>query len=121
MTVKEFYELIKGDYDEAIGRFKSDALIAKFIKLYSADTSVDDLKTSFYAQDYKSAFAAAHTLKGVLRNMAFNDFAMTVSDITENLRDGKDIPAAINDFPNVVSKAKHTSEVVSRFLLEREL
>lgn len=120
MTVSECYARVKGDYLEALGRFKSDSMIAKFIMLYTRDTSLDDLKTAFYAQDYEKAFAAAHTLKGVLRNMAFNDYAMTVSEITEYLRDGKNISAAIEIFPIVVSKAQDTLDVVDAFVKERE-
>ena len=121
MTVKECYDAINGDYAEAIGRFRSDSNIVKFIRLFMNDTSIDELKTAFYAQDYEKAFRATHTLKGVLRNMAFNDFAQDVIDITEMLRGGKDIESAIAFFPTIVNKAHTTNEVLVRFLSERDL
>lgn len=121
MTVKECYEKIGGNYSEAIGRFRSDTNIVKFFKLYMSDTSIDEMKTAFYAQDYERAFRSTHTLKGVLRNMAFTDFADLVSVITEFLRGSSDIPAAIRMFPLVVAKAQTITDVLTDFLSERDM
>ena len=121
MTVKECYEKIGGNYTEALGRFRSDSNIVKFFALYMNDTSIDDMKTAFYAQDYESAFRSTHTLKGVLRNMAFTDLADLVTVITEFLRGSSDIPAAIRMFPIVVAKAQATKETISEFLAERDI
>ena len=44
MNVKECYELIKGDYEDAKRRFLSDSRITRFALLFLQDDSMDALR-----------------------------------------------------------------------------
>ena len=43
MTVKEFYDSIGGDYEDAINRFRMESLVQKFLLKFPEDTSYQEL------------------------------------------------------------------------------
>jgi len=86
MTVKEFYDSIGGDYDEAANRLMNDMLIKRFVTKFLSDLSYQHLVETMEKEDYEEAFAAAHTLKGVCKNLAFHAIGDSSSHITELLR-----------------------------------
>lgn len=94
MTVLEFYKTIGGDYDGTVGRFLGEERVLKFLKLFLKDPSISNLKENMAAENYQEAFRAAHTLKGVAANLGMDVMQQVSSDITEALRDGKDIEKA---------------------------
>ncbi len=94
MTVIEFYKTIGGDYDGTVGRFMGEERVLKFLKLFLKDPSISDLKKNMAEENYKEAFRAAHTLKGVAANLGMTAMQQSASEITEALRDGKDIERA---------------------------
>ena len=83
MTIKECYETIGGDYEAVYQRMmKKEALVTKFTKKFLDDDSFKNL------QDNLSAFRAAHTLKGVAQNLAFDALYKPSSELAEILRAG---------------------------------
>lgn len=94
MDVKQCYELLKGNYTEAIGRLMSDRLIERLILKFPQDASMTQLREALAAENYEDAFRAAHTLKGVAGNLAFTALHISASDLTEALRANKQKPAA---------------------------
>ena len=82
MTIREFYTLVGGSYDDMSERFPSDALILRFLTMLPQDGSRELLARSMDAADAKSAFRAVHTLKGVC------------SEMTEALRGSDTLPAS---------------------------
>ena len=70
MTVKECYEVMKGDYDDVLSRLRTDERIKKFLLKVLSDTSFATLCNAIEAKDAEEAFRAAHTLKGVCKNMS---------------------------------------------------
>lgn len=86
MTVKEFYDRIGGDYNDAVQRFQSDAVILRFLKMFLKDDNINLLSQSIEKGDVKNAFRAVHTLKGIALNLSFSEFADTCSAMTEHLR-----------------------------------
>lgn len=88
MTVKELYDNICGNYQEALGRLMKDALIQRFVLKFLQDPSFEQLVEKMAQGDIDGAFQAAHTLKGVCKNMAFTKLADSSSQITEILRNG---------------------------------
>ena len=68
MTIREFYTLVGGSYDDMSERFPSDALILRFLTMLPQDGSMELLARSMDAADAKTAFRAVHTLKGVALN-----------------------------------------------------
>ena len=88
MTLKECYAAMGGDYDEAIGRLRSEKLVQKFVLKFLDDGSYGLLCTSMEAGDYPEAFRAAHTIKGVCQNLSFSRLLESSSQLSEALRHG---------------------------------
>ena len=89
MTIKECYEAIGGDYEAVYQRMmKKDSLIMKFTKKFLNDTSYKSLKDNLSGGNIEEAFRAAHTLKGVAQNLAFEKLYKPSSDLAEILRAG---------------------------------
>ena len=89
MTLKECYAALGGDYDEAMGRLRSERLVQKFVLKFLEDGSYRLLQDSLAAGDRNEAFRAAHTIKGVCANLAFNTLLASSEKLTESFRDGK--------------------------------
>lgn len=89
MELKECYEIMGADYQEVFGRLRADDRIKRFLNLFVKDESFCLLQTSMDAQDYQTAFRAAHTLKGVAMNLSLTKLANSSSALTEALRDGE--------------------------------
>lgn len=89
MTIKECYDAIGGDYEAVYQRMmKKEALIIKFTKKFLDDSSYKNLKDNLSAGNVEEAFRAAHTLKGVSQNLAFETLYKPSSDLAEILRSG---------------------------------
>lgn len=112
MNIQNCFEVIGADYNQALARFKSEEKIIFFLKLYLKDTSTRSLDDAMAAEDYGAAFFAAHTLKGVLGNMCFTAFYEKASELTELLRDGKDIKGAVELYPEVKDMATLTAAAI---------
>lgn len=88
MTLSEFYAEIGGDYENVLGRFRGEERVAKFLRMFLADTSIADLRKNMAEENYQEAFRAAHTLKGVASNLGFTSMQAAASEVTEALRSG---------------------------------
>ena len=80
MTIREFYTLVGGSYDDMSERFPSDALILRFLTMLPQDGSMELLARSMDAADAKTAFRAVHTLKGVALNLGLTALARLLRD-----------------------------------------
>jgi len=89
MTVKEFYDSIGGNYEEAKTRLMDDTRIIKYLGMFTRDKSMQVITESLEKKDYNEAFNGAHSLKGVSQNMAFAGLSKAVEALTEDLRGGK--------------------------------
>lgn len=88
MTLKECYAALGGDYDEVMGRLRSERLVQKFVLKFLNDGSYGLLCQSLEAGNRAEAFRAAHTIKGVCGNLAFTCLLESSERLTEALRDG---------------------------------
>jgi len=88
MTLKECFEALGGNYDEVLGRLRSERLIQKFTLKFLEDGSYDLLCRSMESGDYAEAFRAAHTLKGVCQNLSFTRLYSSSAQLCEALRNG---------------------------------
>ena len=88
MTLRECYAALGGDYDDALGRLRSEKLVNKFVLRFLDDKSYDLLCASMEAKNYEEAFRAAHTIKGVCSNLAFTMLGKSSSELSEALRYG---------------------------------
>ncbi len=89
MTVQEFYDCIGSDYDEVLSRMLNDTLIQKYLKKFPADPHYAMLLQSVQEGDQKTAYLAAHTLKGLCLSLGFDAMSISVVKLTDELRAGK--------------------------------
>lgn len=86
MTVQDFYQTIGGSYASAKQRLMSDKLIQKFVPKFLEDPTFGELTKAMAEKDWDAAFRAAHTLKGLALNLAFDPLGNAASALTEALR-----------------------------------
>lgn len=88
MTLQECYTAMGGNYNDAIGRLRSDRLLQKFVLKFADDGSYSLLESSLAEENYQEAFRAAHTIKGVCQNLSMTRLADSSSALCESLRGG---------------------------------
>lgn len=88
MTLQECYTALGGDYEEAMGRLRSERLVQKFVLKFLGDGSYDLLCGAFESGNWEDAFRAAHTIKGVCQNLSFTQLGVSSSALCESLRGG---------------------------------
>ena len=71
MKLEELYQKIGGDLETVMKRIPSEAMIGKFVRKYANDPTYNRLTAAVEAKNWKDAFLAAHTLKGVAQNLGF--------------------------------------------------
>ena len=76
MNISECYKAMGGNYEEVLGRLRSERLIAA-------------LEVKLREEDGPEAFRAVHTLKGVCQNLGLQDLLRACEPLTEALRQGK--------------------------------
>ncbi len=88
MTLQECYAAMGGNYEEVLGRLRSDRLIQKFVLKFVDDGSYQLLLDSMASKNYDDAFRAAHTIKGVCQNLGLTRLLNSSSQLSEALRHG---------------------------------
>ncbi len=86
MSLSEFYSSLGESLEEVLGRLGMESRIIKYLGLFMSDPSFNELKEAFANNDAKTAFRAAHTLKGVAANLGLNTLSKSSSELTEDLR-----------------------------------
>lgn len=88
MTLQECYAAMGGNYEDAIGRLRSERLVQKFVLKFLNDGSFTLLCQSMEEGNYDEAFRAAHTIKGVCQNLSITKLQDSSSRLCESLRNG---------------------------------
>lgn len=88
MNLQECYAAMGGNYEDVLGRLRSERLIQKFVLKFLEDGSYDLLCTSLEAKNYEDAFRAAHTIKGVCQNLSMTKLQASSSALADALRGG---------------------------------
>ena len=84
---RKIFEAYGADYNSTMARFMgNEAMYVKFLDMLFKDDNLEKLGTALEQQDYEAAFAAAHTLKGVVGNMGLTPLFNAVCAIVEPLR-----------------------------------
>ena len=97
MSLKECYQSIGGNYEDAVGRLYSEKLVLKFVFKFLNDPSYPLLEKSLQEENYEEAFRASHTIKGICQNLSFTRLQERSSALTEALRAGysPQVPALV--------------------------
>lgn len=88
MNLQECYAAMGGNYEDVLGRLRSERLIQKFVLKFLEDGSYDLLCTSLEAKNYEDAFRAAHTIKGVCQNLSMTRLQASSTALADALRGG---------------------------------
>lgn len=91
MTVKECYSAMNADYDDVIGRLRTDERVQRFLLRVLDDGSYALLVKSLDEKNTEEAFRAAHTLKGICMNLSLTPLYKSVDRLTEALRGKREI------------------------------
>lgn len=92
LTLEAFYQKIGSNYDDVLKRLLSEKRIISFVIRFLEDDSFDKLCQALDKMDYDTAFNYAHNLKGLAKNLGFDNLAKSAGNISEILRsDNKDI------------------------------
>ena len=93
---REIFKVYGADYNSTMARFMGkEAMYLKFLDMLFKDDNLEKLGTALEQQDYEAAFAAAHTLKGVVGNMGLTPLFNAVCAIVESLRK-REVPEDYN-------------------------
>ncbi len=88
MELRECYERLGGDYEKAMSCLRTPMRVERFLLLFLEDDSYGKLVRSLEKGDREGAFLAAHTLKGICRNLSFTCLLASSTALTEALRHG---------------------------------
>lgn len=88
-NLENFYTSVGSDATEVIRRLGGNPdLIFKFLSMFRADSSFNELCTALDSGETEASFRAAHKLKGVSGTLGFQRLFDKSSAITELLRGG---------------------------------
>ena len=114
MTMQECYQAMGADYEDVLGRLRSERLIQKFVLKFLDDGSYELLCRSMEEGRIEEAFRASHTIKGVCQNLGFTRLGQSSHDLTEALRGGKS-PAADGLLEQVKEDYRQTAGAIRAF------
>lgn len=112
--IETLYQIAGGDYAGVIGRLRTNDRVAKFVTMFADDASYGNLVNNMADGNWDEAFRAAHTLKGVSRDMGFIDLSDYASEITEALR-AHDQERAKMLLPTVQEEYKKVADAIAMF------
>ena len=107
MTLREFYHIIHGDYEDVIQRLDSETIVIKFLKRFSKDVTLEQLEQEVAARNQKEAFELAHTFKGACVNMGVGILEESAKQLTEALRE-----EFLPQVPSLFEKVKEDYKIV---------
>lgn len=88
MNVKELYEAVGADYNDALSRLIDDARIKKYVLKYVDQPELSELEKAIKEKRWEDAFRNAHNIKGVSMNLSLTNLQKPTSDLCELLRGG---------------------------------
>ena len=89
MTIRELYQTIEGDYDQAIRTLRMDKLLDKHIRKLAHNGVIERLFAAGDVMDPNELFEAAHAIKGVTANLGLVKLSDAAADLTEEFRPGR--------------------------------
>ena len=106
MTLKELYEKIDGNYEQAVNVLRVDKLIDKHIRKICESDVVNRLIDTEKELDPTALFEAAHAMKGVCGNLGLTRLADMASQIAEEFRPGNERKMSDDEVRDVIEQIK---------------
>ncbi|MBO2516163.1 MAG: hypothetical protein CW338_02650 [Clostridiales bacterium] len=108
MNVKEFYAVVEGNYDEAMGRLLTEKRIVKYLRKLPETGDVAGMNAAFAAGNWEDAFRFSHNVKGVSLNLSLTSLAESAAELCDTVRHG----APQVDFKGMLAKVNEKYELV---------
>lgn len=100
------------EIDSMLERFMdNEKMINHFMIKFLSDSNMDTLRRTLESDDTELAFRAAHTLKGLCRNLSMLSLDKVMSEMTELLR-GNDLSGAKEMMPEAEKVYNDTITVI---------
>lgn len=107
MTVQQCYQAMGSDYEDVMGRLRTDERVKKFLLKVPGDPSYALLCSSLEQRDIPEAFRAAHTLKGISQNLSLTKLYASSAQLCDMLRDRQEYGEDIGPAFEMVEKDYH--------------
>ena len=114
MTLEECYNEIGGNYIDVLKRLLKEERVLKFVKTFPSQDVITPIETALNNKDYKNAFMASHSLKGVCATLSFSRLFKSSSDLTECLRGDEITEDPIPLFKILKENYKETVDAISK-------
>lgn len=88
MTLKELYDEIDGDYEQAMKVLRIEKLMDKHIRRFPSNSIFSDLAAAKEPLDGARLFETAHAIKGVCSNLGLVKLSAIAADICDEFRPG---------------------------------
>ncbi len=88
MDLKELYETIGGDYEQATRVLRVEKLIDKHIRRLPNNKVFEEMAAAGQSMDETQLFESAHAMKGLCANLGLMGLSDMASDLAEEFRPG---------------------------------
>ena len=88
MTLQELYDLLGGDFCDALERLGDAETVYAFVLRFPEDRSYEELLRYLSENNLKRSFYASHTLKGIAQTLGFGHLGKSACAVCEDLRCG---------------------------------
>lgn len=80
--------MLGGDYEETVKRLINEKILGKFAMKFTEDKTYAEMCEGMKEKDWEKVFRAAHTMKGISRNLGFTALYEASDALTERIRSG---------------------------------
>ena len=119
MTLKELYEKIDGNYEQAISVLRVDKLIDKHVRKICESEVVTRIINAKEDLDPVALFESGHAMKGVCGNLGLSKLTELASEITEEYRPGNERKMSDDEVKEIIAKIeelyKKTCEAIKEY------
>lgn len=113
---KKAFDEIGIKIEEALERFSNmEDFYDRFISKFPEEKNFISFLEYMEAKDYKNAFFACHTLKGVVGNLSIMPLYRLISEETELLRNGTDVVGAAELLPQITNEFQRVSNIIHSY------
>ena len=111
MTLQELYQMMDGNYEQALRVLRMDKLLDKHIRKLTGNGVVENLLEAGNTMDPTRLFETAHAMKGVCANLGLTRLSDAASEIAEEFRPGNSRSMTDDE---VKAKLSHIAELYAR-------
>ncbi|MCH1984415.1 Hpt domain-containing protein [Ruminococcus sp. OA3] len=116
MTIQEYYTSTGVDFQNTLRRLGSEERLRKYLSKILEDNNFEMLLNALNAGNYKDAFLAVHSLKGICLNLDLLPLLRSSSALADNLRDGQSSSDTDRLFKQVETDYQNTMSDLKKIL-----